>query len=151
MKQSLYSAVVTLVLLCSAVWPAAAHGQQVMPGVDELSPASRRLLVAVPSAAPLIKEPSDWISSSPTVGDRGRGARAVRAQSTQGARTERGVGRKVLGAAVGAAGGFFAGGYLGAAIEGDRCHCDDPGLKGAVIGAPIGAVVGGLLGAFYLF
>ena len=57
--------------------------------------------------------------------------------------------RKVLGGAIGATGGFFAGGYLGAIIEGDRCHCDDPGLKGALIGAPIGAAVGGVLGAMF--
>jgi hypothetical protein len=52
---------------------------------------------------------------------------------------------------VGATAGFFAGGYLGAAIEGDRCHCDDPGLMGALIGAPIGATAGGVLGWRYLF
>ena len=40
-----------------------------------------------------------------------------------------------------------AGAQLGAFIEGDRCHCDDPGLKGALIGAPVGAVTGGILGA----
>jgi hypothetical protein len=40
---------------------------------------------------------------------------------------------------------------MGAWIEGDRCHCDDPGLKGALIGAPIGAVAGGILGGLYLF
>ena len=59
--------------------------------------------------------------------------------------------RKILGGIVGATGGFFAGGYTGAWIEGDRCHCDDPGLKGALIGAPIGAIVGGILGALFLF
>ena len=59
--------------------------------------------------------------------------------------------RRIFGAIVGATGGFFAGGYIGAWIEGDRCHCDDPGLKGALIGAPIGAVVGGVLGERYLF
>jgi len=59
--------------------------------------------------------------------------------------------RKVLGAAAGAVGGFFAGGFLGAAIEGDRCNCDDPGFTGFVIGAPVGAVVGGVLGAKFLF
>ncbi|HEX4348187.1 MAG TPA: hypothetical protein VHZ73_11490 [Vicinamibacterales bacterium] len=42
--------------------------------------------------------------------------------------------------------GFLAGGILGAAIEGD-CKCDDPGLKGLVIGAPIGAIVGVVVGA----
>ena len=59
--------------------------------------------------------------------------------------------RTILGAIVGATGGFFAGGYTGAWIEGDSCHCDDPGLKGALIGAPIGAVAGGILGGLFLF
>ena len=59
--------------------------------------------------------------------------------------------RIFLGAAVGATAGLFAGGYLGAWIEGDRCHCDDPGLMGALIGAPIGAAAGGILGGFFLF
>jgi len=61
--------------------------------------------------------------------------------------SRRSVGRKIRGGALGAVGGFFAGGYLGAWIDGDCGGCDDPGLKGAVIGAPIGAVVGGILGA----
>ena len=61
--------------------------------------------------------------------------------------SRRSVGRKILGGALGAFGGFFAGGYIGAMIDGDCGGCDDPGLKGAVIGAPIGAVVGGILGA----
>jgi hypothetical protein len=59
------------------------------------------------------------------------------------------VGRRVLGGAIGATPGLFAGGYLGAAIAGDRCHCDDPGLTGALIGAPVGAVTGGILGAIF--
>ncbi|HXD15400.1 MAG TPA: hypothetical protein VN654_00180 [Vicinamibacterales bacterium] len=58
----------------------------------------------------------------------------------------RSVGRKLLGGALGGVGGFFAGGYIGAKIEGP-CDCDDPGFKGALIGAPIGAVVGAILGA----
>jgi hypothetical protein len=70
------------------------------------------------------------------------------AQAGASGRT-RSVGRKILGGAIGATAGFFAGGYLGAAIEGDRCHCDDPGLKGALIGAPVGAVTGGILGALF--
>ena len=61
----------------------------------------------------------------------------------------RSVIRRVLGGAIGATGGLFAGGFLGAAIEGDRCHCDDPGLQGALIGAPVGAVTGGILGAIF--
>jgi hypothetical protein len=70
------------------------------------------------------------------------------AQSAPSAR-RRSTTRKILGGAAGATGGFFAGGYLGAAIEGDRCQCDDPGLKGALIGAPVGAVIGGILGAMF--
>jgi hypothetical protein len=62
----------------------------------------------------------------------------------------RSIGRKVLGAAVGATGGFFLGGFLGAKIEGG-CDCDDPGFKGFLIGAPIGAVSGGILGYKFLF
>src|SRR5688572_15396603 len=47
--------------------------------------------------------------------------------------SKRGWGRAVLGGAVGAVGGLFAGGYIGAKIEGNGCSCDDPGLKGALI------------------
>jgi len=36
--------------------------------------------------------------------------------------------------------------YLGAAIEGETCNCDDPGLRGAVVGAPIGLVLGAIAG-----
>ncbi len=59
---------------------------------------------------------------------------------------ERSTGRKVLGGVIGAAGGFFAGGFIGAAIEGKSCHCDDPGLQGFLVGAPIGALGGAVLG-----
>jgi hypothetical protein len=61
---------------------------------------------------------------------------------------KRSTARKIVGAAVGAFGGFFLGGYAGAAIEGDRCNCDDPGLQGFLIGAPIGAVAGGIFGTW---
>jgi hypothetical protein len=61
------------------------------------------------------------------------------------------VARRVLGGAIGATAGFFGGGFLGAAIEGDRCDCDDPGFVGFWIGAPTGAAVGGILGATLLY
>jgi hypothetical protein len=56
------------------------------------------------------------------------------------------IGRKVAFGLLGAAGGFFLGGYVGATIEGNRCACDDPGLQGFLIGAPIGTAVGAILG-----
>ena len=59
--------------------------------------------------------------------------------------------RIVAGAIAGGVGGFFAGGFLGAHIEGDRCDCDDPGVRGFLIGAPIGAAAGAILGAKFLF
>jgi hypothetical protein len=49
-------------------------------------------------------------------------------------------------ATIGAVAGLFGGGYLGMKIEGNRCHCDDPGLAGGLIGASIGGIVGGVVG-----
>jgi hypothetical protein len=56
--------------------------------------------------------------------------------------------QRVIWTSVGAAAGFFAGGAIGASIENavSPCGCDDPGLKGALIGMPIGAVLGGVTG-----
>jgi hypothetical protein len=65
---------------------------------------------------------------------------------TRPTRRRSSVGRKILGGALGGVGGFFAGGYIGAKIDGP-CDCDDPGFKGFLIGAPIGAVAGAILGA----
>ena len=127
MNRFLYPAVVTLALW-TVVPPGAADAQD-MARAPESSRAARPLQLTVPESVRL----------------------SNRVQDATNTRSERGVGRKILGAIVGAAGGFFAGGYLGAAIEGDRCHCDDPGLKGALIGAPVGAAAGGVLGWRYLF
>jgi hypothetical protein len=57
----------------------------------------------------------------------------------------RGTSAKLLGGLIGGLGGFFAGGYLGAKLEPD-CRCDDPGLKGFIIGAPVGAIAGAFAG-----
>ena len=43
--------------------------------------------------------------------------------------------------------GMLAGGWVGQAIDGN-CRCDDPGLKGALIGMPIGAVAGAIAGVW---
>jgi hypothetical protein len=55
---------------------------------------------------------------------------------------------KIVGVAVGAVGGFYAGGMIGYGVAQDRNRDDDgvSGLRGVVIGAPLGAVLGGLLG-----
>jgi hypothetical protein len=60
-----------------------------------------------------------------------------------------GTGTRALIIAGSAVGGFFAGGFLGHQIEREfaPCNCDDPGLKGALIGAPIGAIAGGVIAA----
>ena len=50
-----------------------------------------------------------------------------------------GTGERIGWTALAGLGGFFAGAYIGAAIEGDSCQCDDPGFKGALTGMPIGA------------
>ena len=56
------------------------------------------------------------------------------------------VARKVIGGVIGGVGGFFLGGVVGSKLEPD-CGCDDPGLKGFLIGAPIGAAAGAVIGA----
>ncbi len=76
---------------------------------------------------------------------------AVSRQQRPPVSRERSTRRKVLGGIVGGVAGFFGGMFLGAAIEGDRCNCDDPGLVGALVGAPIGGVAGGILGYKFLF
>ena len=53
-------------------------------------------------------------------------------------RREMSTGKRVLWTSVAGLGGFFAGGYIGAAIDGDCGGCDDPGFKGFLIGLPIG-------------
>ena len=55
---------------------------------------------------------------------------------------------KIIGTAVGALGGFWAGGAIGFYTAQDPNADDDgvSGLRGVVIGAPIGALVGAVIG-----
>jgi hypothetical protein len=41
--------------------------------------------------------------------------------------------------------GALGGAWLGAKMD-SNCACDDPGMRGAVIGMPIGAALGGIIG-----
>jgi hypothetical protein len=41
--------------------------------------------------------------------------------------------------------GMLGGLVIGAMLE-PSCGCDDPGVRGAMVGAPLGAVLGGILG-----
>src|SRR5512147_2840703 len=52
----------------------------------------------------------------------------------------------VFGGILGGTAGLFGGAMLGSRMEGP-CHCDDPGLMGAVYGGLIGEAVGLALGA----
>ena len=109
-----------------------------------LTPVSRGSFPAAPQAeVPGLPQPGSIRRSLERLDYKSLTLEEVQAQPP----CRRPVGRKILGGALGAVGGFFAGGYIGAKIDGDCGGCDDPGFLGAVIGAPIGAVVGGILGA----
>ena len=118
------------------------------PGSADLADVKAPVATARPSERRTVQPIRDSLSAldfGPLDRPRATGASVQTAASGR----RRSAIRRVIGGAIGATAGFFAGGYLGAAIEGDRCHCDDPGLKGALIGAPVGAVTGGILGATF--
>ena len=55
------------------------------------------------------------------------------------------VGQRIVAAVAMGFAGFWLGGKLGAVLEGN-CRCDDPGMRGFLIGAPIGATAGAIAG-----
>jgi hypothetical protein len=55
------------------------------------------------------------------------------------------VNRKMAGLILGGLVGFGAGTFIGAGII-PNCACDDPGLRGSVIGASIGTALGAIAG-----
>jgi hypothetical protein len=126
--------VTTLGIVLTLALPHAARAQGITP-----APVPTNIEVPVKGGRPAIRPAirSDRSVQAPTSNrSRGRG---------------RSKKRIVAGAIAGSVGGFFAGGFLGAHIEGDRCNCDDPGVRGFLIGAPIGALAGGIFGAKFLF
>jgi hypothetical protein len=101
------------------------------------------------SALPSVQLPiASWRMSEADVekgARRGRATQPAGQQPSTRARVKKGLQRAAAGVAFGV-GGFFLGGILGARLEGNSCVCDDPGLKGFLIGAPIGAVAGAMAG-----
>jgi hypothetical protein len=121
-------------LLLAALAAPAVHAQSLRASVDALKLAA---IETAPGPA--------W-----SFGDAGPVAQPARVQRDPARTTPlsaagSGRGSKTARVVLGAVGGLVAGAYLGAAIEGNRCACDDPGLAGAIIGAPLGAVAGGIL------
>ena len=55
------------------------------------------------------------------------------------ARERMSIPKRIVLTAVAGFGGLYAGGIIGARIDGECGGCDDPGMKGALIGMPIGA------------
>jgi hypothetical protein len=84
-------------------------------------------LAPAPASATFVKTPSYVHSSGP----RRLGLRET----------------KILAGVGGGFVGFFGGAIVGSAFT-QHCHCDDPGLGGAIIGAPIGAALGAWLGVW---
>ena len=134
--------VVVLTLLLAGRAYAQASGERVAAQAGDFDLRTTRQ----PSLSVLRVDRARWLvdlDDGAALASKGRQAPAFQASP---ARRQRSIGRKVAGGAIGVIGGFFIGGYLGAKIE-SPCHCDDPGLQGAMIGAPVGAVIGGILGA----
>jgi len=67
------------------------------------------------------------------------------AQNTAGGSRGARIAKRIVGGLVGGGGGFMVGGLVGSKLE-PSCGCDDPGLRGFLIGAPIGAVLGAIAG-----
>jgi hypothetical protein len=83
---------------------------------------------AAETAPARIPSPSRRLAQNPASGS--RSARAL---------------KRVVGGVVGGVGGFMVGGLVGWKLE-PSCGCDDPGLRGFLIGAPIGAALGAIAG-----
>jgi len=60
---------------------------------------------------------------------------------------KRSHGRQTVGVVLGAVGGFFAGAFIGGAIDSQRRSSD--GMAGVLFGAPIGALTFAILGGKY--
>jgi hypothetical protein len=102
------------------------------------SPAAPRPVHAVTiGAATRASVAAAAAAAVPTIGT-GQAASAPTSRGTT-------IAEDVLLGVGGALGGFFAGGFTGYGLDryvlgGNHCACDDPGLKGTILGAFIGAI-----------
>ena len=112
--------------------------------VEATVPPTAPAVVREEVAGPALKLPRVLVSDPLLPGWRldspshGQAAAAPRSSTTA----------KIIGTAVGALGGFWAGGAIGFYTAQDPNADDDgvSGLRGVVIGAPIGALVGAVIG-----
>jgi hypothetical protein len=115
-----------------------------MTGWLFLAPAA--VLGQTAPSAPYSLRAATWSEPRRQASD-GRGTRRSGRQQPSPTERQRSIARKTVGVVIGAVAGCYLGGHLGAALEGKRCRCDDPGLVGWKIGAPVGAILGALLGS----
>jgi len=111
---------------------------------SRLAEAANRDTVKIRDWPLIVPEPQELRPHSTATS--GPQAQSSRFQPSGRARKYNTAQRILASVGMGAA-GFFAGGYVGAQLE-PPCACDDPGLKGFMIGAPIGAVAGAIFGAW---
>jgi hypothetical protein len=149
-------AAAVLVLACAVLLDSSAYAQTTVisapPGKVRdalLRPAPSTRLLPVDTGR---LDTSPWTMTPPildasTKPQLGPGIPPKRAPAGSAAAGRNRLGRQIAWGILGAVGGFFAGGMVGAALEGDSCGCDDPGLMGFLVGAPFGAAAGGITGA----
>jgi hypothetical protein len=139
-------AVVVVVLSALAGLPAAAEDslerrQVSLRDESRLVPLQGELV-----SGPLASTPSESRVAADARATMPHNSAMPRAQIRRGSKVGK-VANVVLAALAGGMTGFFAGGLIGSAIERPFCNCDDPGLRGFIIGAPTGAVLGSAIAA----
>jgi hypothetical protein len=122
LKSALFGVLMTIATVAA---PPPAMAQTARPQVSRVDITSATKSFVAGRTAPRAASPARADASRPAV-------------SAPRPRWQRG-----LWAALGAFGGFWEGGALGAHLDGTSCGCDDPGLRGFLVGAPIGAITGG--------
>jgi hypothetical protein len=120
-------------------FPADSNADILVPADSVAAPAQVGLARPLLASGLRALDESQRVGPSVSTGQRSTGTRLLALQP-------RSTGRRVAAGIVAGVAGFFLGGYLGAQIEPD-CACDDPGLKGFLVGAPIGAAVGAIVGS----